>query len=220
MTALSNELFQHGCSVDREPDTCPRCNRGIDPELKTTSYTYKDNRLERLQVAYRCPRHECAEIFIANYICMLRVCHLKSVSPKKHEPREYPTEITGVSTQYSEIFNQSAAAEANDLTLIAGCGYRKALEYLIKDYCIQKMPDQEDKIKKMFLGNVIDKFVSDTTLKEVVKRAVWLGNDESHYTRKFVDKDVQDLKEILQLTEYWICHDVKTQQLLKEMTPA
>ena len=36
--------------------------------------------------------------------------------------------------------------------------------------------------------------------KSVALRATWLGNDESHYYRKWEEKDFEDLKTFLRLT--------------------
>ncbi len=36
-------------------------------------------------------------------------------------------------------------------------------------------------------------------VKETAKRASWLGNDETHYLRKWEGKDLEDLKELLRL---------------------
>lgn len=44
---------------------------------------------------------------------------------------------------------------------IAGVGYRKALEFLIKDYAISKNSEDEDKIKKMLLGKTIENYLND-----------------------------------------------------------
>ena len=45
--------------------------------------------------------------------------------------------------------------------LIAGMGYRKALEYLIKDYIIYINPDKESEVKSMLLGKCINDLVEN-----------------------------------------------------------
>lgn len=59
--------------------------------------------------------------------------------------------------------------------------------------------------------------VSDTKVKQVAARAVWLGNDETHYSRKWEDKDLKDLKMLIKLTLHWIEMDELTQEALKSM---
>ena len=51
----------------------------------------------------------------------------------------------------------------------------------------------------------------------MASRAAWLGNDETHYIRKWVDKDVQNLKSLIDLTIRWIESEIETKQLLTEM---
>ncbi len=41
-------------------------------------------------------------------------------------------------------------------------------------------------------------------LREIAKRAAWLGNDETHYVRKWEGKDLEDLKRLISLTIHWI----------------
>lgn len=119
------------------------------------------------------------------------------------------------------IFNQSIKAEHNDLDQIAGPGFRKAIEFLIKDFIISKFkPDETeriDKIKKMFLAQCIEEFIDNSQIKQCSKRAVWLGNDETHYIRKWDSKDIQDLKTLISMTVNWIELDVKTNEFLSSM---
>jgi hypothetical protein len=51
----------------------------------------------------------------------------------------------------------------------------------------------------------------------VAKRAAWLGNDETHYIRKWEDKDLDDLKKLIKLTVLWIEMEQMTKDALVEM---
>jgi hypothetical protein len=62
------------------------------------------------------------------------------------------------------------------------------------------------------LGPCIKDYVNDARLKSTAERAAWLGNDKTHYIRKWEYKDLQDLKEFIVLTEYW----VESEHLTKE----
>lgn len=104
------------------------------------------------------------------------------------------------------------------MKLICGTGYRKSLEFLIKDYLISITPeDQHETIRNKFLNNCIRDNISNINIKTVASRAVWLGNDETHYTRKWEDKDINDLKSIIELTLHWIESEIRTQKLLEDM---
>jgi hypothetical protein len=126
--------------------------------------------------------------------------------------------INSVSPSFGKIYNEAFAAEQMNLMEICGVGYRKALEFLIKDYAIQGKDEQiVDKIKRMLLAKCIDDYVDDAMVKAVAKRAVWLGNDETHYVRKWEEKDVHDLKGLIRLTTLWIEKERETERLLSEM---
>jgi hypothetical protein len=44
-----------------------------------------------------------------------------------------------------------------------------------------------------------------------------LGNDETHYVRKWADKDLNDLKNLISLTRHWIEMDQLTKDFVKDM---
>lgn len=83
-------------------------------------------------------------------------------------------------------------------------GYRKALEFLIKDYLIITIGEDAETIKRMELNNCISNKVTNEGLKTLAQRATWLGNDFTHYTRKFEEYELDDLKRFLDATIQWI----------------
>jgi hypothetical protein len=93
----------------------------------------------------------------------------------------------------------------------------KALEFLIKDYLCRLRPDDADEIKRVQLGPYIENYVDNEKVKSTAARAVWLGNDETHYLRKWEDKDLEDLKKLIQLTVHWIEMEELTDSVVKEM---
>ena len=69
----------------------------------------------------------------------------------------------------------------------------------------------------MRLANCIKEFVTDERIKSVAKRAVWLGNDETHYVRKWETKNLVDLKKLISLTVHWIEMEKLTESFEEEM---
>jgi len=71
-------------------------------------------------------------------------------SPEKSKinnaEKAFPKEVEKYSKNFIVIYNQAFTAEINGLTEICGLGYRKAFEFLIKDYLIKKI--QKKNIKK------------------------------------------------------------------------
>ena len=203
-------------SIDDIPDFCPICNTGVKPEF-VAAFTCSTN--HEIDSLYVCPRSDCSKMFIATYIrnSVNSTYYLYSSLPSTLEVEDIVEEVAEISPQFSEIFIQATKAEAYGLGEIAGVGYRKSLEYLIKDYCIAQNSDKEEDIKKRPISQVIDSFVSNENVKQCAKRAVWLGNDETHYVRKWEGKDIKDLKLLIQITVNWIQQEVITKRLLADM---
>lgn len=125
--------------------------------------------------------------------------------------------ITEASPSFAEIHSQAQEAEAMGLVTLVGIGYRKALEFLIKDHLIASLPEKEASIKLATLSQCITNFVTEPRVKDCAQRAAWLGNDETHYERIWVEKDLQDLKVLIKLTQYWISSEVLTKQYSTDM---
>jgi hypothetical protein len=93
---------------------------------------------------------------------------------------------------------------------------------LIKDFLIlHKFKGDAAKkaeIQMLFLGAVIQKYVEDERIKQCAKRAAWLGNDETHYMRRWEDKDVADLKSLTLLTVNFTDSSIEADRYLNDMT--
>jgi hypothetical protein len=131
-----------------------------------------------------------------------------------------PDFVRRISQNYGDMFTECLKAEASGLKQLAGVGYRKALEFLIKDYLISRRPQDRDAIENRPLASCIEAYVTDGNVRDVAKRAIWLANDETHYQRSWQDKDLRDLKAVLELVLRWIETEYLTEELLKTMPPA
>lgn len=127
-----------------------------------------------------------------------------SCEPNYYKEETFEEVLATLSPQFVKIYNQSLAAESSNLDEIAGIGYRKALEFLIKDFAIHITPDDEEKIKSMKLSGCIKNYISDPIIKTLAERSVWLGNDETHYVRKHTSLDIDDMKRFIKATVYFI----------------
>jgi hypothetical protein len=203
------------------PDTCPRCQRSIHP--KQISCAFLEER-SLCQMVYRCTHQGCQELFIATYRNTNRsssgrpefgLIHVAPIAPHKCS---FSSTIHELSPTFVEIYNQAISAESNNLDQLVGIGLRKALEFLIKDFSCSQNPDKEEEIRSTWLGTCISNYINDTNVKECAKRAAWLGNDETHYTRRWDDRDITDLKLLVQLTMNWIENVMLTQKYISEMS--
>jgi len=215
-------------SFDFKPDNCPLCHHAVDPKqlnLASVVGARPEERGAVLEMVFQCTRRDCYHFFVGRYKRrssqanqMTGDFHLESTAPSSIVEPTLPKEVSEVSPNFAKVFSQAAVAETIGLDQIAGVGYRKALEFLVKDYCISEDPSAGESIRKEALGATISNRVADTHVKECAKRAAWLGNDETHYVRRWEDKDISDLKILIELTMSWIRSSVLTKRYLGEMS--
>jgi hypothetical protein len=185
------------------PDKCPICHQFavLDKPL-----THVFDGLHA-QVVFRCPNSRCGNLFIAYYDIIPRSDpRLRSTEPFKRVPEEVSDIVKGISPDFVAIFAEANIAKEEQLLQICGPGYRKAFEFLIKDYAKRKASDEKEKgeIEQSFSGKVVKEYIDDPRIQSVAKRALWLGNDETHYLRKWGEHDIEDLINLIRLTIHWI----------------
>ena len=73
-------------------------------------------------------------------------------------------------------------------------GYRKELEFLVKDFAINLRTKEVEKIKKQTLAQCIENFIDSPKIKTLSKASAWIGNDETHYCRQHEDYNIENLK--------------------------
>jgi len=211
------------CHIDKKPDTCPVCGVKINPEF-ICSYKLNEDYggYEYLEVVFKCTDQKCNHLFVGYYHSFrggptINRDHfsLRFASLKFYETNEeFPKTINQISPKFSRIYNQSLLVEENGLNEICGPGYRRALEFLVKDYLISNSPKLRNEIAEMQLGDAI-KIIQDVRIQSCAEKAAWLGNDETHYIRKHTDKDIEDLKTLIKLTTNWIDSEVLSKEYSK-----
>lgn len=183
-------------------DICPICKRPTNPDLVNSSYFPLTEDETHLVLTFRCLgcKHFWTEEFIAyllnSYTGRYEIERIK-VIPNLPSDIPISEDVEMVSPIGKQIYVQALKAEHEQLDHIAGIGYRKALEFFVKDFSIVTNPDDEDKIIKMSLKQVIEKYIKDEDLKTFALASAYIGNDEGHYYRNNPDKDFTDLKNYL-----------------------
>lgn len=201
------------------PNLCPHCGRTMVPECVSKSHS--DEKISydekaKFALTFRCSYNDCKKYFAVEYF-LNEDGIVKQINYSYRPPvkTDFPKKIIDLSNMFVSIYSQSAIAESEHLDLIAGVGYRKAAEFLIKDYAIHKSPENEDKICKQPLGQVIQDYFNDfTKLKNLATAIAWIGNDETHYVRKHDDKDLHDLKLFIDSAVYFISADLNADEAL------
>lgn len=206
----------------KESITCPYCQTSMTPDLLYGSVSTKSG----MNIFCRCTNHNCERTFISIYRTHERLSNghdTYAFSTVKQDmsllKEQFSEVVMKISPNFANIYNQAYSAQQMNLNEICGVGYRKALEFLIKDYVMSSITDDaaKEKIKRKPLGTCIQEDITAINIKEVAKRAVWLGNDETHYVRKWEDKDIHNLIETIKLTIHWIETEEATRRILEEM---
>jgi len=196
-----------GSTIIEDPNICPHCHVVNEPEFNNSYSTRDSDEIPQIITIWRCTNKDCRRYFPALFNLDGDLVRFLNGLPKGPD---WPKPIADLNsgnnvdkdnenqTRFIQTYLQSLTAENDGLDEIAGMGFRKSIEYLVKDWAIQSNPDDAEKINKMWLGSVIETYY-DGDLKGILERATWLGNDQTHYNRLFEEFDINDLKELIGL---------------------
>src|SRR3979490_907072 len=87
--------------------------------------------------------------------------------------------ISKISPDFCAIYAQAEEVDQRGLVLVAGPGYRKALEFLIKDYIVGEFTEKGKELatkrasveKTPQLGTCIANYIKSDQIREITKRA-------------------------------------------------
>lgn len=207
------------------PNKCPHCHVVILP--KELSQYRTGNLSNDLFIIWQCVNHQCQKNFITIHEYDIENEHYVFISFLNGSPflpawdkniNELKDANTGKKSRFFKIYIDSLISENRGLLEIYGIGYRKALEFLVKDWAIHTNPDEKAKIEKQTLGQVIDNYLNGVP-KELAKRANWLGTDETHYIKKRTEHDVQDMKALIDLLVARITTQIKEEKFINDIKP-
>ena len=177
--------------------SCPRCGVSLLPTVISAvlvDHEYGDEEYDKLFLLNHCPT--CDKCFLSehSYNEDDDGYDFISFSPVLYSQKDFSPEINQLSPNFVKIYNEAFLAESSGLLSICGMGYRKALEFLIKDYSIRKKPEDRDIIISKPLMFCINAYIESERLHTLAQASAWLGNDETHYIKKHNDYDFSDMK--------------------------
>lgn len=175
---------------------CPCCGVHLSPDvLYGAIVEFNDEEDNKVFLLNYCP--SCSECFISRHTFDSETDDgyiLDSAAPMSYFEKSFSAEITDLSPDFVSIYNESLRAENMGLSSICGMGYRKALEFLVKDYIIHKTPSLKDEISSKMLMQCITGYINDERLKALARASTWLGNDATHYVKIHESYGINDLK--------------------------
>lgn len=200
---MNKEIFVQNLSNKKETlenvdiaSFCPNCGVTLIPKTLYASLIedIEDEYNNKVFLLNFCTH--CKECFISRHLYDkdFEIYRFESSAPKHYFQANFSTNMQNLSPSFVSIFNEAAEAESLGLTSICGMGYRKSLEFLIKDYAISIHPEDEEKILSLPLAQCIDQYINGSQLKSLAKASTWLGNDETHYVKKHPNYGLPKLK--------------------------
>lgn len=205
--------------IEMLPDLCPYCHYSINP-IGVTEVKITRGHKDYFEMVFQCPRDECRDLFLSYYQASDDMSHrlvLIGSAPVKPKGRDFDDDIKKISEEFPIIYNQALRAEELGLDRVAGMDYRRAFEFLIKDFLISELPKKAQEIKKKILGQCIQTYIENERIKQIAKRAAWLGSDETHYERRWINKDIEDLKRLIEITVHFISKERQASEYIDEM---
>lgn len=203
---------KYTCEFD-EVSTCPICHWALIPK-NIAGYYVPNGNVSLLEL---CPR--CRNIFLVQYdagligVNELWGSKLIGIYPEVPDNSAISKQIKDLSPKFASIYAQAAKAEKSKLTAICGSGYRKSIEFLVKDYLIYKFPSDEATIKVEPLSASIRR-IEDDRIRILSERATWIGNDETHYIRKHENLDIAEMKRFIDAVLHYIESELSFERAL------
>lgn len=206
--SLNDDISKKNLEIEY-PSVCPMCHKSGNPSYLSSYYIDDEHNYPNLFVHFFC--HNCEKTFLGNYHIRryYDITDLRGFEPVYNvEEREFPKHIKDLSPDFCNIYNQAYASQQYRLNDISGMAYRKALEFLVKDYAIMLQPNNKDNIVKAPLSRCINDYIDNNRIKKLAVASAWLGNDETHYERKFKDYNIDNLVEFINAIVSFIDSDI------------
>lgn len=204
------------------PKQCPHCNKLVQMNIVGMQKIPKKN-IDITLVVFQCIA--CRELIVGRYIQTGIVFRLFNENNKsffypnaEYRDIEFPAEIKKVSPKFPCIYNQAAKAEHYGCIDIAGAGFRKAAEFLIRDFAIYKHQNKKENIlNTLSAKNVIRNFLNEyPRISRAAGASLELGNDEVHYSKIYTEYSLKDLKYFIEIALGEILYELKLEQFEKD----
>ena len=176
----------------KKPSVCPHCGFGTDaPVAKKDTYSFNGHYL----LIATCTCTSCGKTFFF-------ACEYDS-GKTDYEPIIYPSTafkpysndvLRKISPRFIDMYNQALQSEFHKNIELAAVGYRSAREILVKDYAINELGQNQEEVRSKKLCAAIGTYLKQEDLMKTADVVRILGNDYTHYERKYPQHDFELLK--------------------------
>ncbi len=181
----------------QKPATCPYCDTGTDAKLMDKAHFAFNG--EKLLIA-TCKCTACGKLFF--FACLEKA---EDIAPNiclfpNTTFTPYTNDILStISERFIDMYNQALQSEFAGNIELAAIGYRSALEILVKDFAIHELNKPSDEVIKKSLCNAIGEYLNQPDLVNTADVIRILGNDYTHYQRKYPQHDFDLLKAYMEI---------------------
>lgn len=204
----------NGCLYLDKPNVCPYCGVTIDSVHKETKeITYSSSDIKRVYiVVFQCTNDTCNKYHFAVYLSKTiyggggsQTATLAYVYPNS-PPQGLMKSINEISPSCAKIYNQAIDSEQKGLDELVGIGIRKALDFLLYDMGERYYKEESafNNNPKTTLMDRVKKFIDNPKVVSLATASAWLGNDFTHPIRRHPDKEVAELKAIMESLVYHV----------------
>lgn len=200
------------------PNRCPHCLKMITPSLEYVALnTSDDGHNSSVSAFWAC--NGCSRIFCSLYAFAsadyrdVYPCFITGSYPPIVEKTDIDPRVKDVSPRFANLFQQSEKAKSEGMIDLAGMGFRKALECLLKDTLIYLEKDTPEHIAALSLNEAIKSFSDNPRLIKAATQARVVGNEYTHYQARYEGYDIDVLQKLISITLHWFIMEIETAEL-------
>jgi len=210
---ISRELKSNATRFEisaNKPLYCPLCSTPQDGILKDGKYYSRVNNLYYVTFSYECSVCRNTYLTIYDVDCDNKKAEFEAFHPSIF-PGYFDDKLSKISERFIDMYNQALTCENSNHIELAAIGYRSSLEYLIKDYAINELNEDKKSVGRMSLFDATSRFLDPECVKSADVIRI-LGNDYTHFERKYPEYDFEILKAYMEIfiqqirTKYMISH--------------
>lgn len=192
-------------NVNHTPETCPFCHCEINPQYISSHFHQQDG-IKEYAILCSCPVPSCGKFFTASYNWDLYSNSWELAGISFDNPLEIQLSplISGISKNFSAIYDQSIKAEQSNLKELCWLGYSEALDILVRDFLISRFPSDAPILSDLPLIYCINDYINDERIKEIARRTGFRGNNNFFTLPKDEEINPEEVKRLIQIILRWI----------------
>lgn len=184
-----------------KPTLCPHCGVSTDAvcrDARALPFSSAGGQLHFVSFAWACTA--CGRHFVSCHVAdkgqstAALVCVYPPAALYAPDPL-----VQDLSPRFVDLYRQAQAAEDLEAWDVAAMGYRAALEVLLKDYAIRALGRDEKAVARSKLADLIVEVFHEQELVNCADVVRLLGNDYTHFQRRYTDVDFLNIRRYLDL---------------------